>query len=67
MLFQKLMMSLREAGEKDGTWRAYATNGATVMLTEGGLGSGTVWRRWRSEDQRWHYLQDKPAEWQPLR
>ena len=38
MLFQKLMMSLREAGEKDGTWRAYATNGATVMLTEGGLG-----------------------------
>jgi hypothetical protein len=53
MLIQKLMTYLRDAGQKDGTWRAHVTSGTAVLLMDGGLGSGTVWRKWRFEDRRW--------------
>jgi hypothetical protein len=60
MLFQKPTTSLREADEKDGMWREYATSGAPVVLINGGRASGKVWRRWRTDDQRWQYRQHKP-------
>jgi hypothetical protein len=60
MLFQRLTRSLAEADDKDGTWREYATNGATVVFSSGGRGTGAVWRRWRPEDHRWQYRQHRP-------